>query len=299
MSSLHDNRRGIVALLAATAAFTINDTLTKIVVRSYPVGEVMFARGLLTVVLMLGTLVMVRQIGRVGPAFGLVVILRSIFDAIASALFIWALGHMAIAELSAIVLAAPLIMTMLAVVIFSEPVGWRRWGAIIVGLVGTLLVVKPNPYALDVWAMAGLGAAFGAAARDLSTLRISPMIPTLAISFYSALALTATGFILGINEHWPMLDWATFWILAIAASFYSVATYLLVLAFRSVEVSVVSPFRYCLLIWAGIAGYVAFGELPDHWSIAGAALIVASGLYTLHREAVRHRFLSAKPTTEP
>lgn len=281
------------------AAFTINDALTKIVVSLYPVGEVMFARGFMTIVMIGVALAMLGQIGRIPAAFGWPVALRSVFDAAASATFITALGHMGIAELSATVLASPLIMTMLAVILFSEPVGWRRWAAIVVGLIGTLLVVKPNPSALDVWSMLGLGAAFGAASRDLATLQINKAVPTLVVAIFSALALTTAGFLLGLNEAWVLFEPKYFLSLAVAAFFYSVGTYLLVLAFRSVEVSVVSPFRYSLLIWTVIAGYVVFGDFPDNWSLAGAALIVGSGLYTLHREAVRHRFLSAKPTSEP
>jgi drug/metabolite transporter (DMT)-like permease len=295
---LRANRRGIFALLCATAAFTTNDALTKIVASSYPVGQVMFLRGSMTILAITAALVVLRQIGRILPAFGAVIVFRSMFDAIASATFIAALAHMPIAELSALVLAAPLLMTMMAVLIFKEPVGWRRWGAIIVGLAGTLLVVKPSPSAFDIWAIFGVGAALGAAARDLSTLRIDPAVPTLVIAFFSAVALTTTGFLLGLDESWRAMALAELSMLAIAALFYSIATYLLVLAFRSVEISVVSPFRYSLLIWAGIAGYIGFGELPDRWSISGALLIVASGLYTLHRETVRHRYLSAKPTTE-
>ncbi len=299
MSSLSANRRGIAALLAAMAAFTVNDSLTKIVVTSYPVGEVMFVRGLATVLWIGGALAALRQIHHIRSALTAPVLLRSIFDAIASATYITALGHMGIAELSALVLASPLLMTMLAVWIFGEPVGWRRWGAVIAGMIGTLLVVKPNPAALNIWAILGLAAALGAATRDLATLRINPAIPTLVVSIFSAIALTLTGLMLGVNESWVLLDTRSLLFLAVAGFFYSVATYLLVLAFRSVSVSVVSPFRYGLLIWTGIAGYVVFGEFPDRWSLAGAALIVASGLYTLHRETVRHRFLSAKPTTEP
>jgi drug/metabolite transporter (DMT)-like permease len=206
---------------------------------------------------------------------------------------------MGLAELSAIILASPLIMTMLAVWLFREPVGWRRWGAIIVGLIGTLIVVKPNPANLNIWALLGLAAALGAASRDLATLRVSPTVPTLAVAMFSAVALTITGLGLSLNETWRPFDWQALLLLAGAALLYSIATYLLVLAFRAVEVSVVSPFRYGLLLWAGIAGYVVFGELPDAWSLVGAALIVASGVYTLHREAVRHRYLSSKLTTEP
>lgn len=280
------------------AAFTVNDALTKIVVQTHPVGETMFVRGLITIVMIGTVLAVFRQIRLVPKAVTGPVILRSIFDAVASATFITALGHMGLAELSAIVLASPLIMTMLAVLLFKEPVGWRRWGAIVVGLAGTMFVVKPNPFALDAWALLGLGAALGAASRDLATLRIDSTIPTLVIAIFSALALTATGFLLGIRESWIPLRLDVLAILATAAFLYSVATYLLVLAFRSVEVSVVSPFRYGLLLWAGIAGYAVFGDIPDGWSIAGSALIVASGLYTLHRETVRHRYLSAKATAD-
>lgn len=299
MPSQRDNRRGIVSLLAAMAAFSINDALTKIVVTTYPVGEVMFFRGLLTIAIIGAALAVLGQIGRVIPAFGWPVTLRSIFDAFASVTFITALGHMGLAELSALVLASPLIMTMLAVWIFNEPVGWRRWGAIVVGLIGTVLVLKPDPGNMNVWALLGVAAACGAAARDLATLRIDRSIPTLAVSLYSCIALTVAGLLLGFSERWAFFDLQSAGLIAAAALFYSVATYLLVLAFRGVEVSIVSPFRYGLLLWAGIGGYVVFGEVPDGWSLAGAALIVASGIYTLHREAVRRRYLSAKPTTEP
>lgn len=281
------------------AAFSVNDALTKVVVTAYPVGEVMFVRGLMTIGIMCVALAVLGQLGRVIPAIGWPVTMRSIFDAFASVTFITALVHLGLAELSALVLASPLIMTMLAVWIFKEPVGWRRWSAIIVGLIGTLLVVKPDPANLNAWALLGVAAAFGAASRDLATLRIDKSIPTLAVSIFSAISLTIAGLLLGLHEKWVALDPKAIGIIAAAALLYSIATYLLVLAFRAVEVSVVSPFRYGLLIWAGIAGYVVFGEFPDGWTLAGAALIVGSGVYTVHREAVRHRYLSAKPTTEP
>jgi drug/metabolite transporter (DMT)-like permease len=205
---------------------------------------------------------------------------------------------MGIAELSAVLLAAPLLITVLAVLLFKEPVGWRRWGAIIVGLIGTMFVVKPTPSALDVWALLGLGAALGSAARDLATLRIDSKTPTLVIAIYSAITITLTGLLLGLQEDWIALKRDALIFLAGAAFLYSVGTYLLVLAFRGVDVAVVSPFRYCLLLWSGTAGLLVFGEIPDRWSVVGAALIVASGIYTLHRETVRRRYLSAKTTAE-
>ena len=105
--------------------------------------------------------------------------------------------------------------------------------------------------------------------------------------------LTMVGCSVGATEHWRPIGWPEMSYLAVAACFYSLATYLTVLAFRDVIVSSVAPFRYTFLIFAGIAGYLVFRELPDGWSAFGAALIVASGLYALHREVVRRRELTA------
>lgn len=298
MSSSRDNRRGIFSLLGAMALFAANDTLTKVVLQSYPVGEVMFLRGLLTAIFVALAIVALRQTHHIRRAVIPLVGLRSVFDATASGLFIAALAHMGVAELSAVILASPILMTMLAVFLFKEPVGWRRWAAIIVGLVGTLCVVKPDAGALNLWALAGVAAALCVAARDLTTLRIDASIPTLVVSLFSAFALTIGGFLLGIDEQWKMLAAVPLLITAMAAAFYSLANFLLILAFRSVEVSVVSPFRYSLILWGGIGGYIGFGEIPDGWSILGAALVVASGVYTLHRESVRRRYLSSKIAAE-
>lgn len=298
MSTLSANRRGILALVCSCAAFSSNDAITKIVVRSYPAGEIMFVRGLVTTVCILAALVVFRQTSTLPEAIRPMVLTRALFDAAASAFFITALAHVGIAELSTMVLASPLLITIMAVALYREPVGWRRWSAITVGLIGVLFVVKPDPGALNVWALLGLCAALGAAARDITTRQIHHTISTLAISVLSCVALTASGLMIGLNESWRMLAPGDFILVVAAAVLYGIATYLLVIAFRGTTISVVSPFRYTLLIWAGIAGYTIFGEIPDRWSLFGAALIVGTGIYTLHREAVRHRYLSAKLTTE-
>jgi drug/metabolite transporter (DMT)-like permease len=95
--------------------------------------------------------------------------------------------------------------------------------------------------------------------------------------------------VVGLGEQWRAMPVREVAYLALSACFFSLAIYLAVVAFRDVDVSVVAPFRYTFLLWAGIAGYAFFNELPDAWSMAGAALIVGSGLYTLHRAALRRR----------
>jgi drug/metabolite transporter (DMT)-like permease len=289
LSVTRANRRGIAALVVGMAAFTVNDALVKFVARHYPVGEIIFVRGVMAVAL-IGTVLVARgYLTMLRVAAGGPVLLRSVFDALASGLFIAALVHMPIAELSAVALASPLLLTAMAVVLHRESVDARRWAAIALGFAGTLLVVKPTPATFDAWALVGLAAAFGSAARDLTTRRIDPGTPTMVISFAGAIAVTLAGLMFAIAEDWRAIATNDLALLAIAAGFLGVGTYLLVLAFRGVDLSAVAPFRYMLLLWAAIAGYVGFGEIPDRWAMAGAALIVASGLYVLHREAARRR----------
>lgn len=289
------NRRGMLALTSGMAAFAVNDALVKLVARAAPVGEVIFLRGLFTLGFLLVALFVLGQVHRIGMAARPLIGLRSVLDGAASALFVAALVHMNIAELSAVVLTSPLLMTAMAVFLYREDVGWRRWAAICVGLIGMLCIVKPAPGEFDVWALAGLGAAAASASRDLITRRLDPAVPALAVSFAGSVGVTLSGLVLGAGETWRPMSASEIGLIAASSLFISIGTYLLVLAFRGVEISVVAPFRYTLLIWAGLAGFLVFGERPDLIAAAGAVLIVGSGLYTLHREAVRRRSLTVPP----
>ena len=93
---------------------------------------------------------------------------------------------------------------------------------------------------------------------------------------------------------------ADYGLLAISAALVAIGHFLIVIAFRDADVAAIAPFRYSLLLWAGICGYVAFGEIPDRFAIFGSILIVGSGLYALHREVVRRRSIAAAvPPAEP
>jgi drug/metabolite transporter (DMT)-like permease len=226
------------------------------------------------------------------------VMFRSLFDALATVFFISALVNMKIADLSAVVMTTPLILTALAALMLGDRIGWRRWLAIGVGLAGTLFIVKPGAGAFDMWALAGLAAAFFGATRDLTTRRLDPGASSLVVGLYGTLAVTLSGAAVGATESWIFPDREQWTLIAIAAAFLGLGTYLVVHAFRGVEIAAVAPFRYTLLLWMGIAGYVGFGEVPDRWALLGAALIVLSGLYALHREAIRRRS-DAAPSVPP
>jgi drug/metabolite transporter (DMT)-like permease len=300
VTSARANRRGMFALMGAMAAFAINDMLLKLIAQRYPLGEVITVRGLIAS-LMVGTFVVsMGHLGALRFVFSKMILTRTAFDGVAMVLFTTALVHMPLAELSAINLVSPLIITALAVIFFAEEVGWRRWTAIAIGFFGTLLIVKPTAGNFNAWALLGIVCAFAGAGRDIITRKLDPGIPSIVISFMAAVGSAAIGSLMGLFEEWRPMALYDVGMLAISAAFVATGHYLIVIAFRGVDVAAIAPFRYTLLIWAGICGYLAFGEVPDRFAIAGSVLIVGSGLYALHREVVRRRTLAAAvPPGEP
>jgi drug/metabolite transporter (DMT)-like permease len=297
VSSPSANRRGILAVVFGMGSFSLSDALTKLAATKLPTGEVIFTRGLASAIFFAVAVMAAGQLRHLPHALSPATLLRGLFDALAVVLFITALIHMNLADLSAVVLVQPLLMTALAVILFREDVGWRRWAAIAVGLVGTLFIVRPTPAAFDAWALLGLGAALGGAARDLATRRVDPSIPSLCICLVSSIAVTLSATFVSYGETWIVPSAMALFLCSSAGLFFGIGTFLIVLAFRGTDLGAVVPFRYALLVWAGLWGYLFFAELPDRWTMVGAALIVASGLYTLHREAVRRRYISAKAQT--
>jgi drug/metabolite transporter (DMT)-like permease len=297
LSSLTNNQRGIAAICGCMASYTVNDVLVKQILRTYPVGEVIFVRGVMCSLL----------IGAVALTFGhgqqlrapmsKLLISRSLCDGLSTAGFIAALAHMKLANIAAVLQIAPLIITALSVALYREAVGWRRWSAVGVGFFGALLVIKPVPSEFNIWALVGAASAFAAAVREIQTRQIGRAVPVLVVAFWGSIGITICGAIFLVSEDWRMFASGDLSRLFIAAAFVGMAIYLLALGFRDVDLSVVAPFRYSYLLTSALGGFLVFREVPDVWTVAGAALIVGSGIYALHREAVRHRTLTAKANT--
>ena len=301
MTSARANRRGIFALMGAMAAFAINDMILKLTAQRYPLGEVITVRGLIATLLVGSVLIGLGQVGALRAISNKFVLTRTALDGMAMVLFTTALTHMPLAELSAINLVSPLLITAAAVIFLAEEVGWRRWTAIAIGFVGTLLIVRPTPGAFNAWALLGVATAFAGVARDMITRKLDPGIPSILISFMAAAGSMVIGPILGLFETWRPMAAFDVGMLAISAMFVASGHFLVVVAFRGdVDVAAIAPFRYTLLIWAGLCGYLAFGEVPDRFAVIGSVLIVGSGLYALHREVVRRRTVAASvPPGEP
>jgi drug/metabolite transporter (DMT)-like permease len=290
---LSHNQRGIAAICGCMVSYTVNDVLVKQLLRTYPVGEVIFVRGVMCS-LLIGAAALAFGSARDFRFMSRMLASRSVCDGLSTAGFIAALAHMKLANIAAVLQIAPLIITALSVMICREVVGWRRWTAIGVGFFGALLVIKPVPSEFNVWAVIGAGSAFAAAVREIQTRQIGRAVPVLVVAFWGAVGITVCGAAFLVSEEWGMFTGGDLLQLFIAAVFVGIAIYLLALGFRDVDLSVVVPFRYTYLLTSALGGFLVFREVPDAWTVVGAVLIVGSGVYTLHREAVRRRSLTAE-----
>jgi drug/metabolite transporter (DMT)-like permease len=290
-------QQGILSVTTSMAVFVAGDTIVKFLGHSFPPNEIIFLRSA-AIAVALGMIMLVRGPrptikGILAPP----ILMRCLFDCVNILCFTAAVLHMHIADLYALLLMSPLLMTVLAALFFREPVGYRRWLAVTVGFCGVLMVVKPDPSGLDQWALLGFLSALGGAVRETVTQRINPDTPTIEVTFYSTIFAAAGTLIFGWSESWSSLSQTQYLMLLVQAVTWLIGTFLLIQACRLAPLSIVASFRYTLLIWGGLAGYIVFGEIPDAFSLIGAGLIVISGLYTFHREAVRQRVIASKTVT--
>ena len=267
-------------------AFTLNDTFVKAVVQDLPLFQVIFLRGVLSS-LALMAIAYVMQGGLKlwpGAADRRVLGWRTLGELGASAFFLVALTRMPLANLTAIMQSLPLAVTLAAALILREAIGWRRMLAILVGFIGVLIIIRPGAASFDANAVLGLTAVGFVVLRDLSTRRFSRALPSVTPALWAALAVTAMGLVgMGFQEAKPVTLPDTMQILG-AAVFLIVGYLAAIMAMRVGDIGVVAPFRYMALLWAIVLGWLLFGTLPDAWTLRGAVLVVASGLYILLRE---------------
>ncbi|WP_306049319.1 DMT family transporter [Oceaniradius stylonematis] len=283
---LSANIRGCLFMSLSMAAFTINDTLTKSVMDTLNTGQIMFVRG---AVILAGLLVYLRVLRRPILAKGMFsapVIVRTGGELAMTVLFLGALAHLPLANATAVLQAVPLAVALGAALYLGERVGWRRWTAILIGFCGVLLIVRPGLAGFNAYTLMVVGAVIFAAVRDLATHRIVATVPSLTISALTALTVTLTGLVLIVPlGGWTPMDASVVVILMAAAGFLFAGYLFIVMAMREGDIGFVAPFRYTALLWALILGLAFFGEFPDTATLAGAAIVVGTGIYTLYRES--------------
>jgi len=281
----HANLRSGILMMLAMASFVSNDTLVKLVGPSLPVGEIVFVRGLFSVSLIAGLCIAQGLVGHLRLMASGKVIARALLDCGATLLFITALMHMEIANLTAVMQAVPLAVAGLSALFLGERFGWRRAIAILVGFVGVMLIVKPNPASFSVYDGIALLIVVAVAIRDLVTRRIATAIPSLVVALANASFVTAGGLGLGLVQGFIMPAPSQVATLALAAVFLSSGYLFMVVTLRLGELTATAPFRYSIMLFAIVSGIVVFNEYPDTLAAIGMGLVIAAGIYAAHREA--------------
>lgn len=277
--------RGILYSLLGGLLLTANDAVLKWLTGDYPVGQLLFFRGLFVLLVItlfvwrLGAMETIRinsfrdQIQRAGFAFT------------SGFLFITGITYLPLADAIAITFAGPLFITILAAPMLGESVGWRRWTAVVVGFFGVLVMLRPTTGALQLAALLPLGASLAGALRDITTRRISANETSLSILLFSTLAVIVFG--LGtLPFGWAPLTLRDLGLMGLSGLFVGGAHYFLIERFRWAEASLLAPFKYLTMIWAVIFGFLIFGDLPDSWTLSGAGFLIVCGIYIAHRETV-------------
>jgi drug/metabolite transporter (DMT)-like permease len=283
-----DNRRGILAMSASVLVFIINDALMKLVAETVPAVQAIGVRGAFATVWCGLALLATGTWRRLGAVRHPRVLLRGVLESGSAFIFLIALFHIPFGIATAVGLSSPLMITVLAVLILSEDVRWRRWSAVAVGFVGVLMVIQPHPDDLNVWTWVALAGTFCGALRDVLSRDFPRGLPTLVVSFATAVIVTLVGFGSILVEGWQPISPQALGYIVAASLLLAVGYQLVVLALRSGgELSVIGTFRYSSILWALAIGYVVWGEVPNALALTGIAVIVASGVYILHRERMR------------
>ena len=297
---LSENARGALFISLAMAAFTCNDAIVKTLTSELSIPQIMAIRGFMTLVLVGLVARRMGGLGSVRIMLHPLVMLRGAFEIGATLTFMSALASMEFANVASILQSLPLAVTLGAALFFGEPVGWRRWTAIAVGLVGVLLILKPGPDGFASASLFVLAAVFFTAARDLTTRRMSAEIPTLTVTFFTTCANTVVGALLiAPMGGWHPVSTMNLALLAVIAVVVFVGYQAVIKSMRTGEISFVAPFRYTSLVWALLVGILVFGEEPDAFMLLGAAIVIGSGLYSFYRESKRRTVTARKATTAP
>jgi drug/metabolite transporter (DMT)-like permease len=278
-----NNALGALLTMLAMLCFAGMDTVSKFLVADYAVGQLMWVRCIFT---FLFAWFIVRRIGlrsalrsrRPGLQ-----ILRSLILVIESTIFVLVFRYLPLADTHALAATAPLIVIALGVLFLGEQTGPARWLAVVAGFAGVLLIVQPGLRVFDWPLLLPLGGALlWATYQILTRLAACHDPPDTSLVWTSLVALIATSFVGPIGWQWPS---PLAWILMVATSAIGVvAQYALIRALDYAEAGAVQPYSYSLLVWATLLGAVVFGDIPDRWTILGAAIVVASGLYTWHHD---------------
>ena len=285
-----NNTRAIILMVAAMVGFTMEDVFIKSMTEGLPVAQVLIFIGLGGSIAFAA--LTLAQRGTLAPLVhrdmrGRAMLARNVSEGASTIFFISALALVPLSTVAAVFQATPLAVTAGAALFLGEQVGWRRWSAIFVGFIGVMMIIRPGGESFDMNALLPAITVIGIAARDLITRQLKPDIPSTSVAFYGFASVLVAGLVILPLSPAPM-TWPTpyGWALVAGAVTFGVGGYYaIVLAMRTGDAGAVMPFRYTRLVFSLILGMIVFAERPDAWTLAGAGLIISTGLYTFLREA--------------
>lgn len=281
--------KAILMMVAAAGILTVNDAIAKWLTERYPVGQVLAMRGILVVAMVYAWAVLSGRGSALRVKSWSLHLTRGGLMAVSTFLFVTSLWLLPIADAIAISFAGPIFATALAALILGEPVGWRRWSAVAIGFVGVVVMVRPTPEMFRIVALIPIVAAFVGALRDIVTRKLGTGGESTLMVLIVSTSIVAFAGLLTLPFGWVMPTAAELGLFLITSILVAVAQGLMIESLRLGEVGLVGPFKYTSLLWALVLGLLVWGDVPGVWTLAGAALVVASGLYIWHRETVARR----------
>ncbi len=273
------NLRAILAMVVAMGAFVASDSCMKLAMEHAPLFELMLMRGLVSLTVCLGLILATGEAGSIPRMTDKWLVARGVLETIANLSFIFALGYIAIADLTAIVQTCPLFVLLGAWAFRGEALGGLRLFLILLGIAGAMLVAQPGSGAVSPLASLAFITAIASAVRDLLTPNVPKGMPPLVAAFTVITVLTLTGLIGMLALETPVVPGPREILLMVVSGAMAVAGHLLLyLTYRLGEARTVAPFMYTLTIWAVLSGLVIFGEVPNTLAIAGMVLVTLAGL---------------------
>ncbi|WP_255720024.1 DMT family transporter [Oryzibacter oryziterrae] len=293
MSDYRETLRGIFAMLVSCLFFVLHDTMVKVATRDMPIGQVLVLRALVTTAVVTYMVWRVGELGRVHKHLSRYVASRSIAEGIAGVIFLVSLTHLPIANASAVSQGAPLAVTAASAIFLHEKVGWHRWMSIAVGFVGIMVIVRPGTAGFNMWALGPLSTVFIVAFREMNTRFIAKTTSSLIVLFYTTVAVTIACAILSAFEVWQPISLLGGALILGAGLAGLVGTQYSIVAVQHGDVSTVALFRYSFIPYAVCLGWLVWGEIPDMMTLVGIVIVIGSGMYTFHRERVRHQRIAS------
>jgi drug/metabolite transporter (DMT)-like permease len=276
--------RGIALMILAVGIFALLDTIAKYLSRWYPVPGIVWARYAGNLVFMLALLAARGELRLVRTSLPGIQTLRGLLLGVATFLYFSSLKVLPIAEAAAIAFVLPLFVVLLAVPMLQERLDPPRTVAVLVGFIGALVIMRPGAAAFTPYALLPIGMALSNALYQILTRKVAGIEPAMTSLFYGALVGTLM-FAVALPFAFQAPGSLWHWLLYAAMGALGLAGHLaLIRAFECAQATLLAPFVYTQLVWVMLLGLAVFGDFPDRWSLAGMAIIVASGLYLANRQ---------------